>query len=163
MADDFSKVIAQKISVAQSKIQDGNKLILSPQHHAGRVTNFLQSKVGEINPEADPQEVISALLGVINGIPKFIGDGFSDDLATMGVLKQELNVWAVVAKEWKNCEEQQALRAMRAKKTDELIKAVDAEDVEERTTQTRRKMGDHPGPSTRDLRKAKAQLREPGS
>tara|TARA_Y100000310_G_scaffold268964_1_gene281881 strand:- start:2658 stop:3164 length:507 start_codon:yes stop_codon:yes gene_type:complete len=157
MEDDFAAVIKERLVGVQGKIKNQNVRILNPGYYSRRVTEALQEAVGAIDPGDGEQLVIEQLVQIINKTPSFVAETFTSALQESALLKQEFNVWATVDNEWQSYEAQ---ILEDKKKKDELKAAVVAGEIEERTTQTRREPGNHPGPSTREIRNVKAELEE---
>ena len=157
MEDDFTEVINEKLAIVQEKIRNQNSKVLNPLYHSRRLTEALQEAVVAVNVNDGEQIVVKQLMEILNKAPSYVASGFTEALQEVAFLKREMSVWASVNTEWQNFETQ----IMEDKnRREELKEAIKAGEVEERTVRTRREPGNHPGPSTREIRNVKAELEE---
>jgi len=160
--NEFSDVIANRQANIQNKIEKENVALISPQYHAERISAFLRNAVSNINPENTPEIILEELMKILNSVPIAIGQGFSEKLQNINSYKQEGEIWSVVSDEWNASLKKEAAIA---KREEQILNEVQSEAENEAPAQRpeRRAVGDHPGPSTRQIRKAKAQLRQSDS
>lgn len=180
MTENFSDLIESKIDDVQEKIKNINILILSPDYHKERTAKALQQAVQEIDPNTDEQQVTQSLLSIINQMPGFVATGLSENLRLIATFKQELVVWLSVRAEWEAFQteqterkDQEAAHLLQQKKREEIVLEKVAEGkIEEKGKKKRtpgkrpkidREIGVHPGPTTSEIRKAKAKLSKSGS
>ena len=160
--NEFSDVIASKQANIQSKIEKENVALISPQYHAERISTFLREAVSEIDPNVAPEKILEKLMKILNSVPIAIGQGFSEKLQKINSYQQEGEIWGVVSGEWNAILEKEAAIAERE---EEILNEVQSGEASESIPGKfeRRTVGEHPGPSTRQIRKAKAQLRQSDS
>ena len=179
----FTNDIEKTINAIKKQIQEENSKILTPSFHSSRLQKALQTSVGGISKDADPKEVIQQLLNIINQVPSFAGATISEALTRISTRRTELQVWVNVRAQYENYlaerEEEQRQAAQTAAEQAQL--AIDQElslaaraervlddvangKVKEREVGERpRDLGTHPGPTVRELRAAKAKLKQSSS
>ena len=156
MEDDFADVINGKLAVVQEKIKNQNSKVLNPLYHSNRLGEALQEAVAAINVNDGEKVIVEQLVEILNRAPTYVASGFTEALQEVAFLKRELSVWTSVNSEWQGFETQ----IMEDKRNrDALKEAVASGDVQERTSRTKRDIGLHPGPTTRDIRNVKAELK----
>ena len=157
---DFAVILEQKQEDIQKKIRDEKVALGSPKYHVERIANQLRQAVGGVNPAVEQSQIVEELMKIINQVPTWIAVGFSQKAHIIARHQQDLSVWNEASEEYDSMIEHQRLTA---KREQEVLEAVGAGELEERNTRTRRDIGEHPGPTTREIRKAKAKLRQSSS
>ena len=125
----------------------------------------------QIDTSKEARFVIEDLMVVLNKVPTAVADPFSEHIGQIENLKMQLAVWLSVKEKYAaHCHTEKAAkenedRLRRAKEDREkkILEQVANGTIEESHGFARREPGDHPGPSTREIRKAKAQLRDSSS
>ena len=171
MNDNFFGVIERSVSSIEEEIYNLNKRILDPQFHASRISHILQEEAMQIDTSKEARFVIEDLMVVLNKVPTAVADPFSEHIGQIENLKMQLAVWLSVKEKYAaHCHTEKAAkenedRLRRAKEDREkkILEQVANGTIEESHGFARREPGDHPGPSTREIRKAKAQLRDSSS
>ena len=171
MNDNFFGVIERSVSSIEEEIYNLNKRILDPQFHASRISHILQEEAMQIDTSKEARFVIEDLMVVLNKVPTAVADPFSEHIGQIENLKMQLAVWLSVKEKYAaHCHTEKAAkenedRLRRAKEDREkkILEQVANGTIEESHGFARRAPGDHPGPSTREIRKAKAQLRDSSS
>ena len=163
----FSDEIASTIETLKQDVQKENSRILDPNFHKQRITKALQDAVAQVVTEDEPQAIIQQLLSIINQVPAYVAGGITEGLTNISQYRSELNAWVSVRSKYEaHClmlEEESKATATTARE-DEIFRKVAAGEVKEREVGERpRSVGDHPGPTVREIRAAKAKLKQSSS
>ena len=158
--DDFAITLEQKKQDLQRQINTEKVGLTSPGYHVEKITADLRAAVGSIDPNLAQHQVVEKLMEIINLVPRWVATGFTEKAQKVSRLQQTLSVWGEVGEEYDKIIERQLMSQRREQ---DILQAIEDGELDERTARTRRQPGEHPGPTTREIRKAKAQLRQSDS
>ena len=165
MNHDFSSVLNIKLAHLQEKIKDLNNTLASPNYHAGRLTDTLRSAVGQIDANKDSASIVNDLIALINQIPTFVGEGLASGIRENITLKQEETLLVSLLQEYNSwAKAKEDFEKQQKEKQERLIDDIAIGNISEpgrklgEPPDPNRKPGMHPGPTIRDVRKAKAVL-----
>ena len=171
MNDNFFGTIERSISSIEEEIYNLNKRILDPQFHASRISHLLQEEAMQVDTSREARFVIEDLMVVLNKVPNAVAEPFKEHIGQIENLKMQLAVWLSVKEKYAaHCyaekeakENEDRLRKAKNDREKRILEQVANGGAEEKHGFVRRNPGEHPGPSTREIRKAKAQLRDSSS
>ena len=163
MPESFLEKIDKRVAVAKRVVQEQNEIILNPMYHSKRVSLQLREWVTAIEPETPQDQIVQALLSIVNRIPAYVGSGFNESIQNITAAKKELNLLVAIRNEWLVCDSSRKEEEERKKNREKKVLAAVEDGLEEKEPTDPRHTGLHPGPSTREIRIAKAKLRETDS
>ena len=168
--NDFSDRLVARVARLENELDNLEENIVSPRYHVERSQKALQLALTEL-AEKESENVVQELISIINQVPAFVGQAWTDAGTLRTQLGSQLDIWRQVQLEYDESQAQDepeeseqiedALASTPSGLTDDFLDSVRLGDIIEPTKMgsIRRKPGSRPE-SLPKVRRAQTELKK---
>ena len=168
--NDFSDRLVARVARLENELDNLEENIVSPRYHVERSQKALQLALTELG-EKESENVVQELISIINQVPAFVGQAWTDAGTLRTQLGSQLDIWRQVQLEYDESQAQDepeeseqiedALASTPSGLTDDFLDSVRLGDIIEPTKMgsIRRKPGSRPE-SLPKVRRAQTELKK---